>query len=191
MRYTRETQRGTRFTIVHQKERERDGKEKECHTVVFYSFCNSVFPIRRGATEKKEIEELIENSIILFLSSRSRVVLGIDRQIHNATWVSELARASAYLPDAATTELAYWALRRPSLRSPPTKRADSSWRLARRLLDVGRTCRATLIEERVDLTSLRTPTASVRRDFCTRFPYEISVWIYVGRKIHLVAWRGT
>lgn len=118
----------------------------------------------------------MENSIILFLSSRSRVVLGIDRQIHNATWVSELARASAYLPDAATTELAYWALRRLSLRSPPTKRADSSWRLALRLLDVGRTCRATLIEERVDLTSLRTPTASVRRDFLVR--------IYVGRKIH-------
>lgn len=39
------------------------------------------------------------------------MVPGIDRRIHNATWVSELARVSAYLPDAATTELAYWAPR--------------------------------------------------------------------------------
>lgn len=77
------------------------------------------------------------------------MVPGIDRRIHNATWVSELARVSAYLPDAATTELEYWA-RRPvheALLQNVLTRRDERYRciLASQR---ARTCRATLIEER-------------------------------------------
>lgn len=117
-----------RLGMAHQRERKRD--QKECHILmIFYSFCNSVFSVRRGAIEERK--RFIENSLILFLSSRSRVMPGIDRQIHNATWVSELARASAYLPDAATTELAYWALRRPSLYEALLQNVlTRSWRLS-------------------------------------------------------------
>lgn len=60
---------------------------------------------------------LIENSIILFLSTGWRVLPRIDSRIYNATWVSELTASTG----CAHTELAYWT----AFWGPARKRAGS------------------------------------------------------------------
>lgn len=80
--------------------RSSDRKRSPCIFFVLRHVTGSLTATTALATAAR----LIENSIILFLSSGWRVLARIDSRIYNATWVSELTASTG----CAHTELAYW-----------------------------------------------------------------------------------
>lgn len=74
-------------------------------------------PLSPSLRHRPRRHGLIENSIILFLSTGWRVLPRIDSRIYNATWVSELTASTG----CAHTELAYWT----AFWGPARKRAGS------------------------------------------------------------------
>lgn len=127
----KEKRRAPRLKKIHRKDiRETQKTRRGLSSIIrpekapraFSSFCARPPPLllpgpppssQRQATSSR----LIENSIILFLSTGWRVLPRIDSRIYNATWVSELTASTG----CAHTELAYWT----AFWGPARKRAGS------------------------------------------------------------------
>lgn len=125
----KEKRRAPRLKKIHRKDiRETQKTRRGLSSIIrpekapraFSSFCARLFSSRGRPlppSGRPRRHGLIENSIILFLSTGWRVLPRIDSRIYNATWVSELTASTG----CAHTELAYWT----AFWGPARKRAGS------------------------------------------------------------------